>query len=40
MRFSPEATKKTNMKNKFAYASRYFSDYTPVLNSFLSPLIQ
>jgi len=40
MRFYPEITKKTNTKNKFAYASRYFSDYAPVLNGFLSPLIQ
>jgi len=40
MHFSPETTKKTNMKNKFAYASRYFSDYAPVLDACLSPLIQ
>jgi len=33
MRFSPETTKKTNMKKKFAHASRYFSDYAPVLIS-------
>ena len=39
MRFSPETTKKTNMK-KFAYASRYFSDYAPVLDICLSPLTQ
>jgi len=39
MRFSPETTKKTNMK-KFAYASRYFSDHAPVLGVCLSHLIQ
>ena len=39
MRFSPE-TKKTNMKNKCTYASRYFSDYAPVLDACLPPLIQ
>jgi len=40
MRFSPETTKETNMKNNFAYTSRYFSDYTPVVDACLSPLIQ
>jgi len=40
MRFSPETTKKTNMKNKLAYVSRYFSDYAPVLDACLPPFIQ
>jgi len=38
MRFFTETTKKTNMKNRFA--SRYFSDYAPVLDACLLPLIQ
>jgi len=40
MRFSPETTQKINIKNKFAYGSRYFSDYVPVLDACLPPLIQ
>jgi len=28
------------MKKSVAYASRYFSDYAPVLDACLSPLIQ
>jgi len=39
LRFSPETTKKTNVK-KIAYASRYFSYYTPALEACLRHLIQ
>ena len=39
MRFSPETTKKTNIK-KIRLCLSYFSDYAPVLDACFLPLTQ